>query len=132
MIGIVILGIAGAAVVAIVVLAFRKPRVGGDFGVDLGVEQWRVGADGFYILGNYAPGTEVRYEYLGADGWKSGAVPASGQETYVYTGAPPTDVRILDGGDGGSAFVPSGLPIASGPRSSNDDDDVFTGFPSAY
>lgn len=127
MVGMVLLGVAGVAVVIIAVLVFRGRSETGAGDSPL----WRAGPDGFFILGNYTPGTPIQYEYFVSGEWRGGTVPAAGLETFVYTGTPPVDVRFGDAELVSSGFMP--VPsIGSGPASVDDDDDVNVGSPSAY
>jgi hypothetical protein len=123
-IGLVLLGVLGAALVAALVLFFRGQNKQNLSGGDVTT---RIGADGFFIIGDFEPGVEVQYEAMIEGGWRRGLVPTAGSETFVYTGTPPTEVRIL-GMDGGS--VRRSSPPSSGPTIDNDD--VFTGSPGAY
>jgi hypothetical protein len=115
---IVVLGVFVAAVVGVVALFVFRGRHRG--------VATRIGDDGFFVFGDITPGTDVAYEALVAGALKRGTVTASGGETFVYTGTPPTEVRIL-GLLGGTSVI-SSPPPSSGPASS----DAFTGFPSAY
>lgn len=89
----------------------------------------RLGPDGFFVLGVFEPGARVRYQVRVNGTWRSGVADVSGAETFVYTGATPTEVRILEV-IGGAAPVSS--PPSSPPSPPSSDDGVFSGFPSAY
>jgi hypothetical protein len=119
--GLVIIGVVVAALVAALVLLFRG-RGGSASG---SMARTRIGDDGFFIVGDFTPGTSVEYQALVAGTWRRGTALVSGAETFVYTGTPPTDVRIL-----GESGVTSLQPPSAGPASS--DDGPFAGFPSAY
>jgi formylglycine-generating enzyme required for sulfatase activity len=57
----------------------------------------RVGEDGFFVRAPLAPpGSRVRYTCVVNGVEVADAVPLSGEETFVYTGAPPTGIQILD------------------------------------
>ncbi len=86
----------------------------------------RVGADGFFLRG-YDPGTRVRYRVRVNGTWRDGEAEITSSETFVYTGATPTELEIVDV-EGGAALT-SDRPS---PPPSSGSDDVFSGFPSAY
>jgi hypothetical protein len=88
----------------------------------------RLAKDGFFVRG-VAAGTRVRWKARVNGTWRTGTADMTGDETFVYTGATPTDVEIQVAG---SAPVVS-APVSSSPPSSNDDDDgPFVGIPSEY
>jgi hypothetical protein len=87
-----------------------------------------LGPDGFFVRGSFDPGARVRYEVCVNGTWRKGVADITSNETFVYTGTTPTDVRILEV-IGGEAPVSSSVPSVPSPPSS---DDSFTGFPSAY
>lgn len=121
--------IAGAGIIGAIWFVLRgrgasSPRDDGD-----GVTT-RVGSDGFFICGSFSSGTEVRYEALVNGTWRRGIAAVSGTETFVYTGTPPTEVRIVGFDDDARVSVPS--PPSSGPSSNDDDSGAFGDFPSAY
>jgi hypothetical protein len=124
--GLVLVGILGAALVAGLVLFFsRQNRNRLSIG-DVSDVRTRIGDDGFFVVGDFEPGAQVQYEALIQGGWRRGLAPIVGGETFVYTGTPPTDVRIV-GIEGG--MLRRSIPPSSGPASV---DDAFTGFPGAY
>ncbi len=95
---------------------------------DLGTTT-RLGPDGFFVRGAFAPGARVRYEVRVNGTWRSGVADVSGPETFVYTGATPSEVRILEAIGGAP---PISAPPSSPPAPPSSDDSVFSGFPSAY
>src|SRR5580704_6323182 len=113
---------AGLGVIGLLWLVLRPRDTSGGSGATT-----RFGDDGFYIQGNFPNGAQVEYECLVNGSWRRGMAAVSGAETFVYTGTPPTEVRIL-GVVGGSP--PSSGPISSGPAIV--DDEPFAGTPSAY
>ena len=57
----------------------------------------RVGDDGFFVRApGAAPGARARYECIVNDTSISDVVPLEGDETFVYTGSPPSGVRIVE------------------------------------
>jgi len=57
----------------------------------------RIGADGFFVrVPGAASGARARYECLVNGTQISDVVPLEGDETFVYTGSPPTGVRIVE------------------------------------
>lgn len=88
----------------------------------------RLAKDGFFVRGVSA-GSRVRWKARVNGTWRSGTADMTGEETFVYTGATPSEVEIV--GVGGA--LPA--PVVSPPPSSSNDDDSdsgFSGFPSAY
>ena len=124
--GLVIAIIAGVGVMGLLWMVLRPKSVAGGVGAST-----RMGDDGFFIEGDFPDGAQVEYECLVNGSWRRGMAAVSGSETFVYTGTPPTEVRIL-GVVGGSPM--SGGVISSGPISSGAsvDDEPFAGVPSAY
>ena len=94
---------------------------GGDGG------QTRLGPDGFFVRG-FRLGHRVRWRARVNGTWRSGVAVIAGDETFVYTGAAPTDVQVEDDSVADAA-PPSSVPV---PPSSDDDGSSFAGFPSAY
>ncbi len=116
-----VLAIVGALVVGGLLYGFLR---GGASGT-----RTRLGPDGFFLSG-YDSGTRVRYRVRVNGTWRDGEAEVTSGETFVYTGATPSEVEILDveGGMAPSSSAPSIPP----PPSSGGSDDSFTGFPSAY
>jgi formylglycine-generating enzyme len=57
----------------------------------------RVGEDGFFVRAAGAPaGSRARYEHIVNGSPVIDVVPLAGDETFVYTGAPPIGIRILE------------------------------------
>jgi len=57
----------------------------------------RIGDDGFFVRALGAPpGAHARYECVVTGRQVSDIVPLEGEETFVYTGSPPTGVRIVE------------------------------------
>ena len=57
----------------------------------------RAGDDGFFVrVPGAPPGARARYECLVNGQQVSDTVPLEGEETFVYTGSPPTGVRIVE------------------------------------
>jgi formylglycine-generating enzyme required for sulfatase activity len=57
----------------------------------------RIGDDGFFVrVPGAAAGARARYECLVNGTQVSDVVPLEGDETFVYTGSPPTGVRIVE------------------------------------
>lgn len=95
--------VAGLAVMGVLWFLLRPRGASGGGGADT-----RIGADGFFVQGNFADGDQVEYECLVNGSWRRGMAALSGAETFVYTGTPPTEVRILGVvGDGGSSASPT-------------------------
>jgi hypothetical protein len=86
----------------------------------------RLGSDGFFVRGD--AGRRVRYRVCVNGTWREGVAELTGGETFVYTGATPTEVQIL-GADDVAAPIPSST-VSS--RDDSNDSSGFAGFPSAY
>lgn len=97
-----------------------------------------VGTDGFRLrtLG-LPPGSRVRYECVVNGVPVSDVVPVGdGPETFVYTGATPEAIRVLEvvavTTDTRGRSKPRRVVREESPRRDDDDDRPFGGFPSAY
>ena len=97
-----------------------------------------VGTDGFRLrtLG-LPPGSRVRYECVVNGVPVSDVVPVGdGPETFVYTGATPEAIRVLEvvavTTDTRGRSKPRRVVREEPPRRDDDDDRPFGGFPSAY
>jgi hypothetical protein len=112
-----IVGLAAVLGTGLLFLLFRS----GDGG------RTRLGSDGFFVRGE--AGRRVRYRVCVNGTWREGVAELTGGETFVYTGATPTEVQIL-GADAISAPMPSSS--SSVPSSNDDQSSGFAGFPSAY
>ncbi len=121
--GLVIAIIAGIGVMGLLWIVLRPKTIVGGAGAST-----RIGDDGFFVEGDFPYGAQVEYECLVNGSWRRGMASVSGSETFVYTGTPPTEVRIL-------GIVGGGVPPSSGPSigpSIDDNDSSFVGTPSAY
>ena len=95
---------AASAVVAWMLLRRKRRPAGAGAGVRAGAEAGagavatRAGADGFFIRASGAtPGARVRYTCIVNGKDVTDVVPLDGgKETFVYTGAPPTAIRVLE------------------------------------
>jgi hypothetical protein len=123
-VGLVILAVVGVVAVIFVVVLFTSARGGGAAGPGA---RTHLTGDGFFITGMFEPGAVVAYSALVNGTWRNGTATMSGARTFVYTGATPTEVRILGTDDPGRMIVSA---PDSGPASS--DGGAFDGFPSAY
>ena len=86
---------AAAAVVAWMLLR-RKRRPAATPATRSGVST-RAVADGFFVIAQgAAPGARARYECLVNGTQVSDVVPLAGEETFVYTGSPPSGIRIVE------------------------------------
>ncbi len=120
--GLAIAIVAGLGVMGLLWMVLRPRGASGG-----GATSSRIAADGFFIQGDFSDGAQVEYECLVNGTWRRGMAAVSGAETFVYTGTPPTEVRILGVVGGGDRSSP---PPSSG--GSSTDDEPFAGIPSAY
>ncbi|HSO37749.1 MAG TPA: SUMF1/EgtB/PvdO family nonheme iron enzyme [Labilithrix sp.] len=77
----------------------------------------RIGDDGFFVRVPNAPhGARARYECMVNGTQVSDVVPLEGEETFVYTGSPPTSVRIVEvvAGPAGGYRTPDRPPAQPG------------------
>jgi formylglycine-generating enzyme len=59
----------------------------------------RAGEDGFFLrVPSAPPGSRARYECLVDGKTVTDVVPLAGEETFVYTGSPPSNIRIIEVG----------------------------------
>jgi len=126
--GLVIAILGGAVVMGLLWMVLRPRGAAGSAG-----SSTRIGDDGFFVQGDFPDGAQVEYEALVNGTWRRGMAAVSGRETFVYTGTPPTEVRILGViGGGVTSSVPSSAGVLNAIASNDDDDEPFAGTPSAY
>ena len=89
----------------------------------------RLVKDGFFVIGDWPRGTDVRCRARVNGTWRPMVAHTAGPETFVYTGATPTEVEIVDVVVDEAPSVPS---VDVSPPSSDDGGSSFDGFPSAY
>lgn len=143
----------GVAVVAILIVALvkasRRRQQGGAAASNLQVTTWFGPADGFWIRAHGpSAGARVRYACMINGHQVTNEVVLSGsQDTFVYTGARPASVQILNvftpgwgapqparkSGGGRRSSGSSGWPSSHDDSwSSSSNDEPFRGYPSAY
>jgi sulfatase modifying factor 1 len=137
----ILLAFGGGLVAIVVALVFGLRRLGGS-ALSSGTDAitTRNGADGFFLIApSVAAGSRVQYQCLVRGTWRSGVVPISGLETFVYTGTPPDQVRVLQVMASASPAWKAPPPqpssyadYSSGSSSSSSDDSSFLGSPRAY
>jgi hypothetical protein len=121
--GLVIAIAAGLGVMALLWMVLRPRGVIGGGGTTT-----QISADGFYVQGDFPDGAQVEYEALVNGTWRRGMASVSGTQTFVYTGAAPTEVRIL-------AVIGTGGIVSSAASAildNSDDDDDAAIIPNAY
>lgn len=96
----------------------------------------RAVADGFFLDGqDLAPGSVVRYRYRNGGSYQEGVytvVDPGPQGMFIYTGARPGDVEILDVVSGVASSSHTSPPPRPAHRETHSRDDHFTSYPSAY
>lgn len=143
----------GIAVIAILIVALvkasRRRQQGGAAPSNLRVTTWFGPADGFWIRAHGpSAGARVRYACMMNGHQVTNEVVLSGsQDTFVYTGARPASVQILNvftpgwgasqparqsGGRRGSSGGGGWRSSHDDSWSSSSDDEPFRGYPSAY
>jgi formylglycine-generating enzyme required for sulfatase activity len=113
-VGAVVAGLVGVLGVIVGLLVYLRRR--GGPALDAGSVQTRLGADGFWVTAPAPAGARVRYEATVGGVPVTDVVTLDGdpQGTFVYTGSPPGQVRILQLTAGAaSAIVPfvAGAPV---------------------
>jgi len=138
----------GSGLAAIIFAIFGIRRLtrsasGGGGGGDNRVTT-RNGADGFFLVApTLAAGSRVQYTCLVNGTWRGGVVPTAGVETFVYTGTPPAQVRIVRilAAEAPAWRQPAAPAItqdfssnssSSSSSTSSSDDSSFLGSPRAY
>ena len=85
---------AASAVVAWMLL--RRKRPAGTAANPSGIST-RASEDGFFVRAPHAPpGSRARYECMVNGTQVTDVVPLAGDETFIYTGSPPTGIRIAE------------------------------------